>query len=196
LNQKKNSLRTAVVAVLSYSLAFHAAQSLVRAQDCHSGPPPVGGAGGNHMPPPGGRPAGDADDRHSPPPPGPGDGPQSTMRGGLQLGPPGRWWDDKEFAQALGLSAAQARKMDEIFRANRETLLGLYYSLKQEELTLERLTTGSHLQEEQIFQQIDTVTKARAALEKANAHMLLEIRKQMTEEQTERLDEHRPGPPS
>jgi Spy/CpxP family protein refolding chaperone len=117
------------------------------------------------------------------------------MRGGLQLGPPGRWWDDKQFAQDLGLSAAQARRMDEIFQANRGTLLGLYRSLEREESTLERLTTGNRLHEEQIFQQIDQVTRARAALEKANAHMLLEIRKQMTDEQTERLDQHRPKPP-
>jgi hypothetical protein len=49
--------------------------------------------------------------------------------------------------------------------------------------------------EEQIFQQIDRVSGARAALEKASAHMLLEIRKQMTDEQTARLDQHRPKPP-
>ena len=117
------------------------------------------------------------------------------MRGGLQLGPPGRWWDDKEFAQQLGLSAAQARRMDEIFQANRGTLLRLFRALEHEESSLEQLTTGNHLHEDQIFQQIDQVNRARAALEKANAHMLLEIRKQMTDEQTARLDQHRPKPP-
>jgi Spy/CpxP family protein refolding chaperone len=118
------------------------------------------------------------------------------MRGGLQLGPPGRWWDDREFAQELGLSAAQARKMDGIFQANRGTLLDLYRSLQQQESILERLTTGTHLNEEQILQQIDRVTSARGTLEKANARMLLQIRKQMTDEQTEKLDQHRPKPSS
>jgi Spy/CpxP family protein refolding chaperone len=142
------------------------------------------------------QPAGLAQDWHGgPPPPGPPDGPRSTLRGGLQLGPPGRWWDDKEFAQELGLSAAQARRMDEIFEANRGMLLRLYRSLEQQESILEQLTTGNHLHEEQIFQQIDRVSGARAALEKASAHILLEIRKQMTEEQTARLDQHRPKPP-
>jgi hypothetical protein len=75
------------------------------------------------------------------------------------------------------------------------TLLNLYQSLEAEETGLGRLTTGAHLDEEQIFRQIDKVTAARAALEKANAHMLLEIRKQMTEEQVDKLDEHRHGPP-
>jgi Spy/CpxP family protein refolding chaperone len=118
------------------------------------------------------------------------------MRGGLQLGPPGRWWDDPPFAQDLGLSAAQASRMDEIFQANRSTLLGLYRSLQREQATLERLTTGIRLHEQEIFRQIDQVTRASAALEKANAHMLLQIREQMTDEQIERLDQHRPKPPS
>jgi Spy/CpxP family protein refolding chaperone len=165
-------------AVLVCSLLLLAAQSFALAQEPHGGPPPPG----------------EQDDMHAPPP-GPPDGPRSTMRGGLQLGPPGRWWDDKVFARDLGLTAAQARRMDEIFQANRETLLRLYRSVQQEESTLEQLTTGNHLREEQIFQQIDRVSATRAALEKASAHMTLEIRKQMTAEQTARLDQHRPKPP-
>jgi hypothetical protein len=84
--------------------------------------------------------------------------------------------------------------MDDIFKVNRGTLLSLYRSLEQEESTLENLTRKSHPDEQQIFQQIDQITKARGALEKANAHMLLEIRKQMTNAQIDRLDEHRPPP--
>jgi len=178
LNYKRKKF--GMPAVLICSLLLLAAQPCALAQDYHGGPPPPG----------------EQDDMHGPPPPpGPPDGLRSTMRGGLQLGPPGRWWDDQEFAQELGLSAAQARRMDEIFQANRGTLLRLYRSLEQQESILEQLTQGNHLREEQIFQQIDRVSGARAALEKASAHMLLQIRKQMTEEQTARLDQHRPKPP-
>jgi Spy/CpxP family protein refolding chaperone len=177
LNYKRK--RFGMRAVLICSLLLLAAQPFLQAQECRGGPPPPGERG----------------DMHGPPPPGPPDGRRSTMRGGLQLGPPGRWWDDKEFAQELGLSAAQARRMDEIFEANRGTLLQLYHSLEQQESILEQLTQGNHLREEPIFQQIDRVSAARAALEKASAHMLLQIRKQMTEEQTARLDQHRPNPP-
>jgi hypothetical protein len=93
------------------------------------------------------------------------------------------------------LTAAQARRIDEIFQANRETLLRLYRSVQHEESTLEQLTTGNDLHEKQIFQQIDHVSRARAGLEKASAHMLLEIRKRMPAEQTAKLDQHRPRPP-
>jgi Spy/CpxP family protein refolding chaperone len=167
-------------AVFFCSLLLLAARPFALAQDSRGGPPPPGERDDPHRPPP---------------PPGPSDGLRSTMRGGLQLGPPGRWWDDKEFAQELGLSAAQTRRMDEIFQANRGTLLRLYQSLEHQESILEKLTKGNHLREEQIFRQIDQVSGARAALEKASAHMLLDIRKQMTEEQTARLDQHRPKPP-
>ncbi len=113
LNYKRKKF--GMPAILICSLLLLAAQPFARAQDCHGGPPPPGEQG----------------DMHGPPPPGPPDGLRSTMRGGLQLGPPGRWWDDKEFAQELGLSTAQARRMDEIFQANRGTLLRLYRSVQQ-----------------------------------------------------------------
>src|ERR1700719_482801 len=100
LNYKRKKF--GMQAIFICSLLLLAAQPFALAQDCHGGPPP-----------------GEQDDRRPPPPPGPPDGLRSTLRGGLQLGPPGRWWDDKEFAQELGLSAAQARRMDEIFQANR-----------------------------------------------------------------------------
>ena len=42
------------------------------------------------------------------------------------------------------------------------------------------------------FAQIDRVTQARGEVEKASAHMLLSIRKEMTDEQVARLDDHGP----
>ncbi len=157
------------------------------AQGPHGGPPP-GGPGMHGMGPPGNGPGGM-------PTSGGGGSAQSTLRGGLQLGPPGRWWDDKSFSRDLGLSNDQKKKMDGIFKVSRGTLVNLYNDLQKQEDGLEHLTTGSHLDEEKIFAQIDKVTQARAALEKANAHMLLQIRNQMSDEQVARLDAHRPSPP-
>jgi len=116
----------------------------------------------------------------------------STMRGALQIAPPGRWWDNDEFARSLELKPTQQKRMDGIFDANRSILVVSFQRLQQEETTLEGLTHGAILDETKIFQQIDRVAQARAALEKSNAHMLLDIRKEMTPEQAARLDEHRP----
>jgi len=113
------------------------------------------------------------------------------MRGGLQLGPPGRWWDDRGFAKSLGLRPEQKRKMDDIFNANKGTILLRYQSLQQEEARLEDATREAQLDEASIFAAIDRVAQARASLEKANAHMLLLIRREMDKDQAERLEEHR-----
>jgi len=136
-------------------------------------------------------------DRQSPPPGSwPEDGStRSTMRHGLQLGPPGRWWNDDRFARSLGLDRDQQHRMDEIFKASKGQLVSLYRGLRHEESQLDRLSRATVLDEAQIDAQIDKVVQARGDLEKANAHMLLEIRRQMTPEQAARLDEHRPPPP-
>lgn len=119
---------------------------------------------------------------------------QSTLEAGLQLGPPGRWWNDKQFARSIGLDSKQQHRLDEVFDANKGTLLTLYKKLKSEESDLEKTTRARVLDEGQIDQQIDRVVQARGALEKANAHMLLQIRSEMTPEQLARLEEHRPQP--
>ena len=151
------------------------------------GGPPFGGQGG----PPGQRGQG------GPPPPGSGvAGTNSTMRGGLQLGPPGRFWDDKDFAKTLGLRKDQQKRMDAIFDANRASLVENYKSLQGEEKRLEKLTKERPLVESHIFAGIDAVVQARGDLEKANAHMLLQIRREMDPEQVERMDRFREEPGS
>ena len=114
------------------------------------------------------------------------------MRGGLQLGPPGRWWDDKNFAKSVGLDSLQQHRMDDVFSANKGNLVKLYKNLQHEESQLGKIVRGKDLIESQIFDQIDRVAQARGELEKANAHMLLEIRKEMSPEQAAKLDDHRP----
>jgi Spy/CpxP family protein refolding chaperone len=114
------------------------------------------------------------------------------MRGGLQLGPPGRWWDDQDFASTLHLRADQQTHMDTIFAQNKATLLAHYDSLKDEERQLESMTRGANIDERTLFAHIDRVSQARAELEKANAHMLLQIRHELTPDQLNTLDEHRP----
>jgi Spy/CpxP family protein refolding chaperone len=115
----------------------------------------------------------------------------STMRGGLQLGPPGRWWDDKHFAKSLHLRPEQKKRMDELFDENRATLVSRYEALQQEESKLETLSRAQTLEESTLFAQIDHVAQARAELEKANAHLMLQVRKEMDADQIARLDASR-----
>jgi hypothetical protein len=177
-------------------LAMTSAFTQIQAQgpgDCPPGAPgsqmgfPDGGGPPFHRPP--GGPAGGPQGSFSKP-----DGTNSTMRGGLQLGPPGRWWDDPGLATDLGLSPGQKSKMDDIFNAHKGEIFGSYTSLLNEEAALEKLTQETHPDEAGLFSAIDRIARARASLEKANAHMLLAIRREMDDKQLERLESHRHFP--
>jgi Spy/CpxP family protein refolding chaperone len=178
--------RLCLAAVVLAALAFAAPRAFAQ----HGGGPPPGGPPGGGQP--GGFPGGNP---NMGPPPGSPNGANattSTLRGGLQLGPPGRWWDDHDFAKSLGLDRDQQHRMDDIFKTSKGDLIKLFKALQHEEDQLERISRSRNLDEVQIDQQIDRVVQARGELEKANAHMLLQIRKEMTPEQLARLDEHRP----
>jgi Spy/CpxP family protein refolding chaperone len=141
------------------------------------GPPPGGGMGGNLGAP---RNSFDRDPsplNHAPPP-----------RTGLQLGPPGRWWDDHKLVQRLGLRSDQQHRMDDIFNANKGTLLNLFSNLQREEQRLSSLPPGDLQDEGKVFAAIDRVATARAELEKENAHILMQIRQQMDPQQLSALD--------
>ena len=113
-----------------------------------------------------------------------------TQRSGLQLGPPGRWWDDKHFAKALKLRTDQQQRMDNLFEQNRPVLLRRYETLEQEQLRMEGLLHASVLDEGNLYSQIDRIAQARAELEKANTHYLLQIRGEMDPDQIARLEQH------
>jgi Spy/CpxP family protein refolding chaperone len=120
-------------------------------------------------------------------------GPAPTMerapiRVAPQLGLPGRWWDDGKTAKKLGLRSDQQRRMDDIFEANKGNLLGLLTNLQREENHLMSLPPGELQDEAKVFAAIDRVAQARADLEKANAHLMLQIRQQMDSNQVAALD--------
>ncbi len=110
----------------------------------------------------------------------------------LHMGPPGRWWDDPDFVKRLGLSEDQQKKMDEIFNTNRLKLIDQFAALQKEEVIMEPLVAADPPDEAKLLAQIDRVAQARAELEKANARMLLGIRRQLTHEQWLKLEADRP----
>lgn len=81
--------------------------------------------------------------------------------------------------------------MDSIFEQSRATLLKRYETLQQEEQRMESLTHARTLDEGALFSQIDRVAQARADLEKANTHLLYQIRGEMDPDQIDKLEQHR-----
>lgn len=117
-------------------------------------------------------------------------GTENSLRGGLQLGPPARWWDDKHFVKQLKLRPEQQRRMDSIFEQNRTVLLKRYETLEQEEQRMHSLMHASTLDENALMAQIDRVEQARADLAKAQTHYLFQIRSEMDPGQLSHLEEH------
>jgi hypothetical protein len=159
--------------------------------------PGGGGMGGQHGGSMGGQPGmGFPNDHGGPPALGSHrSGTFSTMRNGLQLGPPGRWWDDKDFAKSLGLRKEQQKRMDSVFDANKGAILESYKALQKQESNLEATSREAKLDEGKIFAAIDGVNQARSCLEKANAHMLLMVRQEMDADQLARMEKFRDKPP-
>jgi Heavy-metal resistance len=114
-----------------------------------------------------------------------------TTRAGVQLGPPSRWWDDKHYAKTLHLRPDQKKRMDGLFDENRANLVNRYGALQQEEQKMETLSHAQTLDEAALFAQIDRVAQARADLEKATTHYMLQVRKEMDADQIKRLDASR-----
>jgi len=113
---------------------------------------------------------------------------QPPPRGGLQLTPPGRWWDEKRVIKHLSLSSEQQRKMDEIFEVNKPKLQALLTNLQTEQAHLANLTPAERQDEAKVFAAIDRVTQAHGELEKAEAHIQLQIRQQLDANQLAQLD--------
>ena len=114
------------------------------------------------------------------------------MRAGLQFGPPGqKWWDDKSFAKNLKLRPEQQTLMDAIFEENKTALVSRLDNLEKAESQMAEVAKSPIPDEAALFTQIDRVAQARADLEKANTHMLLQIRKEMDSDQIARLEKRR-----
>jgi Spy/CpxP family protein refolding chaperone len=142
------------------------------------GPPRNGGLAGPGYP--GGGPN-NGPDMHGPP--------QGGFGGGLQLGPPGRWWDDKQFAGPLKLRPDQRAHMDAIFDQNRNSLRARLDAVRQAEDRMHDLATAPQPDEAALFAQIDRISQARSELDKTTTHMLLLIRREMDPAQIKLLEQ-------
>jgi Spy/CpxP family protein refolding chaperone len=115
-------------------------------------------------------------------------GTTGTTHSGLQFGPEGRWWDDKSVERSIGLRKDQKQRMDKIFDANKPAILASYKAFLGEQSKLDALNKDSQVDKTRLFAAIDAVSQARAALQKANSQMLLDIRKELDPDQMDKLE--------
>ena len=106
----------------------------------------------------------------------------------------GRWWNNPTIVEKLKLTDDQRKAMDGILQQHREKLIDLRANVDKAELGMEPMMSQDQPNEAAVMSQIDKVAQARAELEKANARMLLGIRRVLNQEQWKKLQAAGPGP--
>jgi periplasmic protein CpxP/Spy len=115
------------------------------------------------------------------------------MERAFHLGPRGRWWNDPTFVKLLALTPDQQKKMEDVFEQNRPKLMDLSANVRQEEVKMGPLLEADQPDEAKVLAQIDHIAQARAELEKANARMLLGLRRVLTQDQWKKLQADDPS---
>jgi periplasmic protein CpxP/Spy len=99
----------------------------------------------------------------------------------------GQFWNNPDVVKQLNLTDDQRKAMDGILQDHRLKLIDLQATLSKTELALGPLIKADTPDRAAIETQIDKVVSARADLEKANAHFLLDIRLQLKPDQWKQL---------
>ena len=99
----------------------------------------------------------------------------------------GKWWKDSGLMQKIGVNDGQVQQIEKIFQDRRPQLVDLHAALEKQETLLGPLVETDHPDQAQVSAQIDKIAQSRGALEKANAEMLLSIRRVLTSDQWKRL---------
>jgi Spy/CpxP family protein refolding chaperone len=110
------------------------------------------------------------------------------VHNGPMFAPSLRFWDDKKTVKNLNLRPDQQKRMDDLFNSSKDNLVSLYDNLQREQQRYNAMSREDMQDESKVFAQIDRVSQARADLEKARAHLFLQIRKEMDPSQLEELD--------
>jgi len=113
---------------------------------------------------------------------------QPVVHNGPMFAPSLRFWNDKKTVKSLNLRPDQQKRMDDLFNSSKDNLVSLYDNLQHEQLRYNSMSRDDMQDEGKVFAQIDRVSQARADLEKARAHLFLQIRKEMDPPQLEELD--------
>jgi len=103
----------------------------------------------------------------------------------------GSWWMNPEVAERIGLSDQQKQELEKISQDGRLKMIGLRADLEKQQVILVPLLQAYHPDEAQVLAQVDKVSQARAAVERARVQTMLASRNVLTEEQWKRIHDTR-----
>lgn len=99
--------------------------------------------------------------------------------------PPDRkpWWSDEASKKELGLTAEQAKTLDQIFTSTKDELAGYDEAMKRESKELERLINESKVEQWVVLRQIEKVEAQRSNFNKLRIMTLYRMHRVLTPEQ-------------
>lgn len=100
----------------------------------------------------------------------------------------GKWWKKSDIVNALQLSYSQVNKIEQTFLNYRAALSNYSEELRKRESDLRIMMQADPVDDSKVLAQTELVAQSRAALEKANAAMMLAIRRDLTKEQWNKLE--------
>jgi len=103
----------------------------------------------------------------------------------------GKFWAFPRMRERLGLSEEQVDQLDAIFLRSRRALIDLKAEVEKRQLDLEAILDDDDASEAAAETVIDRLEEARAALGKARLRMMLKMRRVLTPDQRQALEEAR-----
>jgi TonB family protein len=100
----------------------------------------------------------------------------------------GKWWKNSQIVKQLQLKESQVAQIEQVFMSHQNKLISAKVELEKRERQLKTLMQAEPIQEAQAKNAIEQIAMARTELEKANAFMMLSIRKILSKEQWNKLD--------
>ena len=99
------------------------------------------------------------------------------------------WWADEKTKKELGLTAEQAKTLDQIFTSTKDELAGYWEGYKRENKELDRLIDESKVEQWVVLRQIEKTEAQRSNFNKLRVMTLYRMHRVLTQEQRTKLQQ-------
>ena len=115
----------------------------------------------------------------------------NSLDGSQSRNGPREWWNAEEIRQELELSDEAVASLHAIFQTTMPELRSAYRLLRKHQEQFDQLLERVDTTEEEVLHELDHLETARAEVNKARAMMLFKMRRVLTPDQRNKLDDIR-----
>ena len=114
----------------------------------------------------------------------------NSLDGAQSRNGPREWWKSGEIRQELELSDEAVASIDAIFQTTMPELRSAFRVVRKHQEQFDQLLERVDVTEEEVFHEVDHLETARAEVRKGWAVMLFKMRRVLTPDQRNKLEEH------